>query len=66
LFAPASIAELPDICAAIAQEFANQYELAYVPKQEPRAQGFRRVTVRVANAVARTRSGYFASAPGLR
>jgi VWFA-related protein len=62
LFAPATIAELPDVCAAIAFEFANQYELAYVPQKPARAQGFRRVTVQVANAIARTRAGYYAAA----
>ena len=62
LFAPATIAELPDICDAIAHEFANQYELAYVPQRPPRPNGFRRVSVQVANGIARTRSGYYASA----
>jgi Ca-activated chloride channel family protein len=62
LFAPTLLEELPAVCAAIAHELDNQYVLAYVPERRAPARGFRRVTVQVANAVARTRAGYFVSA----
>jgi VWFA-related protein len=62
LFAPRMVEELPDVCAAIAHELDNQYVLAYVPERAAPARGFRRVTVQVANAIARTRAGYFVTA----
>jgi Ca-activated chloride channel family protein len=66
LFASTAMTELPDVAAAIVVELASQYELAYVADRKTPARGFRRVTVRVANAIARTRAGYFASIPSTR
>jgi Ca-activated chloride channel family protein len=59
-FLPKTLRELPGIYAQIGKELANQYELGYVPARPLGDRGFRRVTVRVENAVARTRSGYYA------
>jgi VWFA-related protein len=59
-FFPKRVEELPAIYAAIAQELANQYELGYLPSRSATQGGFRRVTVRVENAMTRTRSGYYA------
>lgn len=61
LFSPRAMAELPDVSIAIVAELAHQYELGYLPATKSAARGFRRVSVRVANAIARTRAGYFAS-----
>ena len=61
VFNPAKLEELPAVCAAIAHEMANQYEIAYVPQRHSKTRGFRQVSVRVENAVARTRAGYVAS-----
>jgi Ca-activated chloride channel homolog len=61
---PKAARELPAIYSAIAHELANQYELGYVPARPGGDGAFRRVMVRVepsANAVARTRSGYYAA-----
>jgi Ca-activated chloride channel homolog len=61
-FFPKSARELSAIYTAIAQELANQYELGYTPAR-PGDGAFRRVAVRVptsTNALARTRSGYYA------
>jgi VWFA-related protein len=62
VFSPARLDELSSVCAAIAHEMANQYEIAYVPQRTGKARDYRQVTVRVTNAVARTRAGYVASA----
>ena len=62
-FFPQSVRELPAIYHEIAQELANQYELGYLPSPSGTRSGFKRVTVHVENAVARTRSGYYAD-PG--
>jgi Ca-activated chloride channel family protein len=59
-FFPQSVGELPAIYREIAHELANQYELAYLPSPSGTRSGFKRVTVRVDSAVARTRSGYYA------
>jgi Ca-activated chloride channel family protein len=59
-FFPESIGELPAIYREIAHELANQYELGYFPSPSGTRSGFKRVTVHVENAVARTRSGYYA------
>jgi Ca-activated chloride channel homolog len=61
-FFPQSMRDLPEVYGDIARELANQYELAYLPSASVGDGAFRRVTVRVHNAVARTRSGYVASA----
>lgn len=58
-FFPKTSAELP----AIADELASQYELGYIPSRMRGDGAFRRVMVRVppeVNALARTRSGYYA------
>ena len=59
-FFPQSVGELPGIYREIAHELANQYELGYLPSPSGTRSGFKRVTVHVDNAVARTRSGYYA------
>ena len=62
-FFPKSARELPAIYSSIAQELASQYELGYVPVRPGGDGAFRRVMVRLApgaNALARTRSGYYA------
>jgi hypothetical protein len=61
-FFPKAALEVTNICKAIAQELANQYELGYVPARPGGDGVFRRVAVRVplgANTLARTRSGYY-------
>jgi Ca-activated chloride channel family protein len=58
-FFPKRVQELPAIYSEIAQELANQYELAYLPLAARADRGFRRISVRVENAVTRTRSGYY-------
>jgi Ca-activated chloride channel family protein len=62
-FFPIEVSELKGIYAAIAQELANQYSLAYSPAN-PRSDGrYRRIVVRVAarpELQLRTRSGYTA------
>lgn len=63
-FFPKSARELPAIYSAITRELAHQYELGYVPARPGGDGAFRRVIVRVPpqpNALARTRSGYYAS-----
>ena len=65
-FFPKFARELPAIYTAIAQELASQYELGYVPARPGTDGAFRRVAVRVPtrpNALARTRSGYYAPHP---
>jgi VWFA-related protein len=59
-FFPKRVEELPVIYREIAHELANQYELGYLPSQSGARGSFKRVTVRVENAIARTRSGYYA------
>ena len=59
-FFPERVEELPAIYREIAHELANQYELGYLPSRSGPHGGFKRVTVHVENAVARTRSGYYA------
>jgi VWFA-related protein len=64
LFQPATARELPQIYGAIASELASQYDLAYVPGNQAVDGSFRRVAVRVSEAiraVARTRSGYYSA-----
>jgi Ca-activated chloride channel homolog len=66
-FFPKTAIELPAIYATIAQELASQYELGYVPLKPGGDGAFRRVFVRLAPptiALARTRSGYYASRKG--
>lgn len=63
-FVPARLEDLAGTYRAIAEELSQQYWLAYVPSV--RAEGFRRVSVRVATRPelsVRTRSGYYASTP---
>lgn len=63
-YQPKSARELPAIYTAIAQELASQYELGYTPVRPGGDGAFRRVLVRIAaqaNALARTRSGYYAT-----
>ena len=63
-FFPKSARELPAIYTAIAQELASQYQLGYMPARPGGDGAFRRVEVRLppqTNALARTRSGYYAS-----
>ncbi len=66
LFPSTAMTQLPAVASAIVVELAHQYELAYVADRRTASPGFRRVTVRVANATARTRAGYFASGPPSR
>jgi Ca-activated chloride channel family protein len=66
-FFPRSSFELAGIYDTIAQELASQYELGYVPVNRGGANAFRRVAVRMVratNALARTRSGYYAAPAG--
>ncbi|HET7617743.1 MAG TPA: VWA domain-containing protein [Vicinamibacterales bacterium] len=63
LFKPKTPADLPAIYAAVADEFSDQYLLAYTPPPDTRDGEFRRVSVRVRHPdviQARTRAGYFA------
>lgn len=60
-FFPRTVAELPAIYDAIAQELASQYELGYLPLRPAGDGAFRHIAVRLAaNGLARTRSGYYA------
>lgn len=59
-FFPKYVQELPNIYSEIGTELANQYELGYLPTRPLGDRAFRRVSVRVENAVARTRTGYYA------
>jgi Ca-activated chloride channel family protein len=64
-FAPAAFADVEPIYGEIAAELSQQYWLGYVPATDGEP-GFRRVSVRVETRTglrARTRSGYYASAP---
>jgi len=71
LFFPKMARDLAGIYTAIAQELFSQYELGYMPVRSVSDGGFRRVAVRVrpeTNALARTRSGYYApsrATPGM-
>jgi VWFA-related protein len=63
-FGPTRMEELSGAYGEIAEELSRQYWLAYVPTATQT--GFRRVSVRIENQPtlrARTRSGYFLSAP---
>jgi Ca-activated chloride channel family protein len=63
IFRPTSSLELPRIYGSIANELANQYDLAYEPGGANDGR-FRRLAVRLSpetRASARTRSGYYAS-----
>jgi Ca-activated chloride channel homolog len=63
VFFPRAANELPAIYSAIGHELASQYQVGYVPTRPIGDGGFRHVSVRVlsrTNAIARTRSGYFA------
>jgi len=67
IFFPRSARELPAIYDGIARELASQYELGFIPGKPGGDGAFRRVLVRLpaqANALARTRSGYYASRTG--
>lgn len=64
-FFPQTIHELPAIYGNIALELAHQYELGYFPQTAAVDAGFRRLSVRVDNAVTRTRSGYHATRQNL-
>jgi Ca-activated chloride channel homolog len=57
-----SISELPKIYQQISEELANQYTLAYTPKNPLRNGAWRRIVVRVTRPglAARTRQGYYA------
>lgn len=57
-----SVGELPKIYQQISEELANQYTLAYTPKNPLRNGAWRRIVVRVSRPglTARTRQGYFA------
>lgn len=61
-FFPKSADELPEIVRTINADLRTQYSIGFVPTQDKRDGGFRRVTVRVEDGkrklVARTRSGY--------
>ncbi|MCS7078758.1 MAG: VWA domain-containing protein [Chloracidobacterium sp.] len=61
-FFPKSPDELPEIVRAINADLRTQYSIGFVPNQDRRDGGFRRITVRVEDGkrklVARTRSGY--------
>jgi len=59
-FFPKKVEELPAIYREIARELANQYELGYLPSRSGPRGSFKRVSVHVENAIARTRSGYYA------
>jgi len=59
-FFPKRVEELPAIYREIADELANQYELGYLPSRSVTRGSFQRVTVHVEDAIARTRSGYYA------
>ena len=59
-FFPKRVEELPAIYREIAHELANQYQLGYLPSRSVTRGSFQRVTVHVENAIARTRSGYYA------
>jgi len=59
-FFPKKVEELPAIYREIAHELANQYELGYLPSRSGPRGSFKRVSVHVENAIARTRSGYYA------
>ena len=61
-FFPQTVHELPNVYSEIGNELANQYELGYLPQRVVTDRGFRRVSVQVTNAVARTRTGYYADA----
>jgi Ca-activated chloride channel homolog len=63
-FFPQIVHQLPGIYGEIARELAHQYELGYFPAASDDG-AFRRLTVQVPNANARTRSGYYASRPRL-
>jgi len=56
-------AQLAGIYRQIADELANQYTLAYSPRNAKHDGTWRRINVRITNggAIARTKSGYFAS-----
>ncbi len=56
-FFPKRVDELPAIYREIAYELANQYQLGYLPSGSGTRGSFKRVTVQVENAIARTRSG---------
>jgi Ca-activated chloride channel family protein len=60
-FFPDSVDDLTGVYEAIAAELAHQYALGYTPKAAGAADGFRRVSVQVAERPgvrARTRAGY--------
>jgi len=71
LFFPKAARDLAGIYTAIAEELFSQYELGYIPVRSVGDGGFRRVTITIrpdTNALARTRSGYYAASratPGL-
>jgi Ca-activated chloride channel homolog len=71
LFFPKAARDLAGIYTAIAEELFSQYELGYMPVRSVSDGGFRRVTITIrpdTNALARTRSGYYAASratPGL-
>jgi Ca-activated chloride channel family protein len=62
LFFVENIGELPAVYQRIADELANQYTLAYTPKNLRRDGAWRAIVVRVdrPNTQARTKRGYFA------
>ena len=60
-FFPAHVSDLKDVYAAIAEELASQYSMAYTPANARPDGRYRRIVVRVANRPdlrPRTRSGY--------
>jgi Ca-activated chloride channel homolog len=60
-FFPATVNELPNIYALIAEELANQYTLAYSSRNPKRDGQWRRIVVRTTrpDLVARTKQGYY-------
>jgi Ca-activated chloride channel homolog len=64
-FFPAQLSDLSNIYGQISDELSSQYTVGYSSKNARRDGSWRRVVVRVArqNAVARTKTGYFAPSP---
>lgn len=62
-FFPTSLGELGGVYGMIADELANQYSVAYVPKNLVRDGSYRRINVRIdrPGLSARTRTGYIAA-----
>lgn len=66
---PDRATDLGGVYETIAGELANEYSIAYAPRQEPGLRALRSVAVRVASQPAlmtRTRTSYLADGPALR